>query len=360
LNTLLFSWLLNKSNKYDPKKPESPDNHNIVNDIDAVVTISGVVQGLKALEGGLPALKKTATKKINIAWNGLVAAIGVFDFSSGINIIPLLLRNQGGNFVDLISWIISPFFDPYYLEALRGAKTSEFEQINDMVPGSAYITENVVEKTKYTYKVTWKIPWPQLRYKKVLGISIGYFGIGYKDVHKYYTSYYPQAKFDENVPVGFIVGGNNRTLSMADGGGKEAYKWCKGFEIGFGVVEAYHIVRCAFIVGLFSNNTVYAYDADRARRLMRNIDTELHDIVGSSKGDGLVALSHQHIPQAMKMPDGKTVTALKNPFLGYEYFGDYSHNNIQKQAKVYKKAGEMVKRGEAKREEQIQKGIIKR
>jgi hypothetical protein len=50
-----------------------------VNNIDAVITISGIDQGLKALDGGLGAFKSRASEKINIIGNGLRAAAGIFD-----------------------------------------------------------------------------------------------------------------------------------------------------------------------------------------------------------------------------------------------------------------------------------------
>jgi hypothetical protein len=60
----------------------------------------------------------------------------------------------------------------------------------------------------------------------------------------------------------------------------------------------------------------------------------------------------------MKMPDGKTVTALKNPVLGkdkkkgYVKYSEYSHNNIHEQDKVFRTAGEMVKEGYDERRKQ--------
>jgi len=120
----------------------------------------------------------------------------------------------------------------------------------------------------------------------------------------------------------------------------------KLFEIGFAAAEIVHIAKCTALFGLLTGSPLYAADADRARRFAGDIDSELNDIKGEGRGDGLVALSHQHLPQYFTEPDtGRRHKVLPNPYLGYAEVQE-THNNILKNRDTWKTAGEMLKKGQ--------------
>ena len=48
-----------------------------------------------------------------------------------------------------------------------------------------------------------------------------------------------------------------------------------------GVAEGYHIAKCALGIGLLTGSVTFADDANKARLMMKNIDSELYDIIGS-------------------------------------------------------------------------------
>jgi len=311
--------------------------------IDAAVTVSGIDQGLKMLDGGLGAFKARGSGKINIVWNGLIAGANVFNFTPVLN-PSILLRNQGSLAADIVFSIIPPSMRTYWQEAWLTTDPNRVPQIGDMIPGSAYIRDNVVKNENYTYRVkTGTRLTTEWHSRKIWpGITIWYLWIGYVDVYGYVSVNKSLPQFNPNVPVGFIGGTNNKTLTMADGNEKAVRDVVKGLEIGFAVVEGIHIAKCVFIIGLFNGSAIYAYDADRARRFMGNIDGEIYDIIGSSQGDGLVALSHQHLPQWFTEPDtGRSYKVLPNRYLGFEKV-HANHQKITDNRDTWEHAGKML------------------
>jgi len=300
-------------------KKKYPNNTKVLNNIDAVITVSGVDQGLKMLEGGLPAFKKRVSEKVNIVGNGLRAAAGVFDIFNILgNMIP---RNAAADTVTaaftFITNILPKNIVPYFVSAWADSNSKNYQQLDDMIPEYGYVTNNVVKTVKHTYKVRTGTELAcEWRYTTVLGIKIWYLWIGNVDVYKYYTASEVIPQFDPSVPVGFIVGLNSKTIDMADDpqGIKNVLKTAEG---GFAAVEAIHIAKCVAIIGLLSGSVTYAKDADRARSFMANIESELNDLKLQPQNDGLVALESQFIPKTFKDPNtGATRTDLKNPVLG--------------------------------------------
>jgi pimeloyl-ACP methyl ester carboxylesterase len=327
-----------------------------VNNIDAVITISGIEQGLKALEGGLGAFKRRASEKINIIGNGLRAAAGIFDIFGYIDY--LIPRDKLASAFNVIIALIPKQHRPYYLEAWKSTNASRVPQIEGMIPRSKYITNNVATAVDNSYKVKTgrklSIEW---RTKKVLFVTIGYVWIGYVDVYTYYTSTEAAPKFDPKVPVGFIVGEEHSITSMNKDAEPTVKKVLKGFEIGFGVVEGIHIVKCIGIIGLFSNSPAYAVDAERAMRFCRNFDSEMYDVIGSLEGDGLAAKGNQYIPKTYAHPGtGVTKTKLTNPVLGGDpkgYVGlKKNHVSIVQDIDAFRRASGMVSEAEFERKKQ--------
>ena len=319
--------------------------------IDAVVTVSGIDQGLKMLDGGLGGFKARVNGKVNIVWNGLIACTtATFNFDPNWYLIPLVLRNNGSVAADVVLWAFSKDMRNYWAEALRSTDASKVRQIGDMIPGSGYIRDNVVKNEEYRYRTkTGTKLTAEWRSKKIWpGITIWYVWIGYVDVYAYVSVTKSLPQFNPDVPVGFIVGTNNNTLSMGDNE-QGVRVGLKAFEIGFAVAEGVHIAKCAALIGFLTGSPLYAADADRARRFAGNIDAELNDIKGESRGDGLVAYSHQQLPQYFTEPDtGRRLKVLPNPYLGYTEVKE-THNEILKNSYTWEEAGKMLVDGRKRR-----------
>lgn len=319
-----------------------------LNNIDAVITVSGINQGLPMLNGGIPGFWSRASEKINIVGNGLRASVGILDV---FNILGFLFpRDQLANTVGAASGffvkIVPERMRPYWVEAIANPRTGVLPQIDDMAPRSSYITRNIVKTVDHTYKVKTGERLTSEWRKRTSFPKIWYLWIGYVPVYSYYTMPESIPVFDSTVPIGFIAGADNNTLGM---GGNEASvrKDIKAAREFFGAVRTVHIVKNSLIVGLLSGGLTYERDAYRTEQLMANIDSELNGVKGSSQGDGLVALSSQYIPKTFKDPNtGVTRTNLKNPVLGNVKSGfvgmPYNHKDIIERAGTFYEAGLMV------------------
>jgi hypothetical protein len=331
-----------------------PKNPEYINQIDAVITVSGIDQGLKMLDGGLGAFKNRASQKVNILGNGLRAAVGICDvFYIFGSIIP---RDKTADALTIIMRIIPPNWRSYWAEAWVSTDPKKVPQIGDMVPKSDYIIQNVAKYVNHDYKVkTGTRLASEWRYKTVLGIKIWYIWIGNVDVYSYYTAYEAVPQFNSKVPLGFIVGTNNKTLGMSED--ESAIRnSLRAAEITFGVVEGIHIAKCVAIIGLLSGSVTYAEDACEAKKMMGNFDRALDEIKGSSQSDGLVAIESQYIPQTFKNPNTNvTKTILPNPVLGGNSTGyvpfNYYHNQME-QKNVFEKAAALVENGVTERKKQ--------
>ena len=328
---------------------------NSLNRIDAIITISGIDQGLKALDGGLAGLKATASSKVNIVGNGLRAALGVSDiFAVLANFIP---RNKLADGIGFFMSILPPTMGKYWEVAWRTTNIDSFPQLRDMVPRSQYIRDNVVDTKTHTYKVkTGSQLTSELRSKKVLGIKVWYLWIGYVDTYKTVSvdevtpKFNPALQSAHAVPLGFIVGLDNKSLSMADNE-KAIRDGIKAAEIAFGFVQGVHVVKSVSLVGLLTGSVGFATDANRARELMANIDSELYDIIGSKQGDGLVAFESQFIPQKFTDPNTKAERQhLRNKILGKTNDGivrmsKFNHKNIAENTATFTEAQKMIIEG---------------
>lgn len=334
-----------------------------LNNIDAVITIAGIDNGLKALEGGLGNFKSRASEKINIYGNGLRAASGLFDIFGILDkVIP---RNQSANGLSFFSYIVPQIFRPYFTEAWADPSSKAIQAIHDMSPRgpySTYIKDNVSESRVHSYKkkagTEIATEW---RYKTIWpGIKVYYLWVGTVDVYKWYEVTEIIPKFDATVPVGFIVGLNSNTLSMSELAEPLLRAQIGLAGAGFVTVEGLHIAKSVFTLGLASGSATYAKDAKVAANLMFNFDAALNDIKRSTQNDGLVALESQYIPKTFTDPNTKvTRTNLKNPVLlggslGYEKLSAYNHKNIAEKPDTFRIARQMVDAGT---KERIRQGL---
>jgi pimeloyl-ACP methyl ester carboxylesterase len=321
-------------------KKNDPDNFKKLN---AVITISGIDKGLKALDGGLGTLSNNLKSKINIFGNGLRATFGVLDYFGVLNkITPRnALADQAMIFIDFFPGELKL----YLKEAFKDPNSPDLAQIHDMAPRSNYIKTNVADITPRSYGVqTGSKVVLEWRYTRgPLGIKIWYLWIGSVPVYSYYTAYEDTPKFEMSLPVGFIVGTNSNTLSLAEGNESKIRDTLNGFGAAFVVAESWHILKSVCIIGLFTGSVTYAKDASRAYKLMHNFDSEINDIKGSSANDGLVAVESQYYPATFYHPGNKTTsTVLKNP-LGVVY-KQYNHEIIAKREDTFAEVRNMLRK----------------
>jgi len=320
-------------------------NSDDVNDIDAVITVSGAVKGVKMLDGGLGNFKRKLSNMGNTFGNGLRAGVGVFDvfyiLGSGF-----FLRDQLANKTTVFLSLIPPKWRPYWADAWVNTDPERVPQIRDMIPGSDYIKDNVVEAESIIDKV--KADAKQIKewrhnneknyspYTKMI------------DLYKIVASWKQIPKFDTDVPVGFIAGLDSNTLSMAAGMDEpvDLQGPVNGFGDFFEKVRKVHVVKKWLVIGLVSGSPAYAKDAEKARDLMRNFPSELNNMKGSSQNDGFIALESQYIPPSALNRD----KVLSDPRgKGYIPMDRNNHDNIIKNPATYYEAYRMINEGRAKR-----------
>ena len=324
-------------------KKSNPGSENNIN---AVITISGLNRGLKMLDGGLGEFKSRASEKINTLGNGMRAAIGIFPI---IDIYAQAIpRNSLANAFDIFVALIPSNWRPYYLEAWKSTDASKCPQLGGMIPNSQYIKDNVIatESTTYKEKIGERTIVTTVKDRTTDGTWVEMPTTYIVDEYRYYTITEIVTRFDANVPLGFIVGENNNTLGMHDNWVTEPLIRLTLIDaaIKYGVVQGVHIAKCVGIFGLFNGSITMAQDAGKAAQLMINFDSELNNIKGSSDNDGLVAVESQYIPKAN----------MKNRVLGSEAEGfsrvGLDHIKIERLPRAYEIAKIMVAEGKTIRE----------
>ena len=312
--------------------------------LDGVITVSGIDRGLRALEGGIPALRAKLQQDYVILKDGVKAVYGAFPtlvYSVAItsfvgDLIPFVPREiaQGvSNFLmtapDDISGVL-PYFTAFGIDvmedlayvayALQG-RENELQEINDMVPYSDYIMENVVtgdpprlEKVPDGYRSERRIFW-------LLFIPIPYMVRvpNYKLVE--IPSENEELRIGEELPIGYIVGLKGDPLSMVENQGM-----VNGIIFGVELVLALsiniHVLKTLAIFGLFTGSPIHIGNALRALKYMDNINGQINRVLGSESNDGLVARESQYYPKSMHG------NVLLGEDLGYVPFDNHHHESI--------------------------------
>lgn len=320
----------------------------IYNQISSVITVSGVDKGLKALEGGFPAVKSRAMTDVNIIWNGMRATVAAIplvgnilgfliptDLSSTINFVTGTMQTANNISVSLFDKSLYPSpIAQYVVLALNNTQTDELQEIKDMIPQSSFITNNVVSSTKHTYKVqtgtNWYLTWAS---KKLGFIRIYYLKKVTEPVYTTYATYEDVPKFNTQKPIGYIVGLKSNTLSMLDSSlENETRDVVSKMESVFNTAQIVHIVKCCGFLGLISGSVGYAQDADKAKKWMRDFDDELNELKMSTENDGLVAKESQYINKTFYNPNNGTTKIIQPKTLGRDSRGyvtfDLNHKEI--------------------------------
>ena len=286
-----------------------------LNKLQAVVTVSGIDQGIKALDGGLPAANAKIRRDAAILTEGVCGVVTnpvltqvLLDVLAIFSIYKISdLKNMWPEIWDFITKF-HRMFDAWIHPALKASTPGEaqkiladYGEIRDMIPRSNFIQQNVIESKPYPYQVqtgiTWHLGWEQVTNRW----GWKYWALRWQKspVYSTYIGYEHTSKLPKNIPIGYIVGTKNNVLSMTGSKEQDIRKVLKIAGGVFATAEAVHIAKCVGIVGLFTGSPRYAAACVKAREYCWNFDSRVNDLLGSSEHDGLVAKDSQYIPKTV-------------------------------------------------------------
>ena len=300
-----------------------------------VVTFSGIDKGLKLLENKGANFRARVYTDVSILSDGIYGTFKVLDFTPTDFISDLLLNGIYKNVFSNALYCVGDFVlctclgvtKGFAYPILNNAGWNNYAQIRDMCPQSDFVKKYVLEEKPYYYKVpsgtTLEIVWKR-----------GWLGIPYPTLERrtvYSTVQTTDAnmKVDKNLPLNFIIGGYNDSLSMADENTRNNID--KGMKIAGDVFNgAYiaHIAKCCLLIGLFTNSPVYATDCNRAADWCYNYKREINELMGESANDGLVAVSSQQLPEYSKVGSSAQTKVLNKT--NRIIYNDRNHENINK------------------------------
>ena len=300
-----------------------------------VVTFSGIDKGLKLLENKGANFRARVYTDVSILSDGIYGTFKVLDFTPTDFISDLILNGIYKNVFSNALYCVGDFVlctclgvtKGFAYPILNNAGWNNYAQIRDMCPQSDFVKKYVLEEKPYYYKVpsgtTLEIVWKR-----------GWLGIPYPTLERrtvYSTVQTTDAnmKVDKNLPLNFIIGGYNDSLSMADENTRNNID--KGMKIAGDVFNgAYiaHIAKCCLLIGLFTNSPVYATDCNRAADWCYNYKREINELIGESANDGLVAVSSQQLPEYSKVGSSAQTKVLNKT--NRIIYNDCNHENINK------------------------------
>ncbi|BDC92486.1 hypothetical protein SAMN04487977_102117 [Treponema bryantii] len=273
-----------------------------------VVTFSGIDKGLKLLENKGANFRSGLYTDVNILTDGIYGTVKVLDFTPTDFISDFIFNSifekafaDGvyalGNLF-LCNWL--GLTKGFAYPIMNNTGWNSYAQIRDMCPQSDFVKKYVLEEKPYYYKVAsgttlevvWKKGWLGIRYPTLERRTV-YSTVQTTDVNM---------KVDKNLPLNFLIGGYNDSLSMADETTRNNID--KGMRIAGDVFNAAyiaHIAKSCLIIGLFTNSPAYASDCNKAADWCYNYKREINELIGESANDGLVAVSSQQLPVYSKV-----------------------------------------------------------
>lgn len=310
---LAYATLLeNRINDNNLSTEEREQARKSFNRLKAIITVSGIDKGLLALDGGLDNVKSKIYNDVNIIKNGIAgtslnATVIVNMLLPGLLPTSTALITTANTALEvtpeeqivlgLIALLLRPEFDNYIYDAFKGGSKEELAEIYDMIPHSDFINKYICETETETVKV--QVGTKIVQEVNWVSIIFGFPIVHTKEVPIY--EYYERpvrekTKFNDRLPVGYIAGTNNDTLSMA---GEEAQRnveeVLKIMEDAFAAGRNTGIVEQILIPGFGSLISGSAtVDCELAYSWCKNYKDELNELKGSSDNDGLVAVESQY------------------------------------------------------------------
>ncbi len=306
LRVLAYATML-RNMASDPNLEESErkkalDNYNRLG---AIITMSGIDKGLKALENNFATARSKLMEDGNIVLNGIhgICKASVFLEVTERAILDTLWISTPADIVDRIALVSSDVARSYIYAAWKGGAYEMIPELYDMVPGSDFIRRNVADTETVTYKrqtgtrkyVTWeKVGW------------CWWWWVEHTEPeYTTYTVYKDHPKFSSDLPVGYIVGTDNDTLKLC---GEEAENNIRTAASVFStfceIAQIINHAKCYTTLGIgFLTGHYTAYqNCCTARDWARNIGGEMNDLMGSNENDGLVAKECQFYPKDFYNP----------------------------------------------------------
>jgi len=305
--------------------------------IQAVITVSGIDKGLKALDGGLGRLRSVIQ---NDAMTVYLGVNGVMRIDPGLMVIldvipltPLLELDQTRAFLiglipDEAGGFIKPLFYKY-------TNIDDVAELRDMTPNSEFIRKHVATTTDRMVRVpigehdVWHVTWTIFGPIPWVTREMAYtFFTMKEDV---------EVKIPPEMPVGYIVGRNSNTLSMANvkDPNNETYvrATCFALQNLFFAAGNLHLAQVGLGFGLINGSVTSSSECFAAATWMATIDAQMTEIVGSTESDGLVAKENQFVQKQFRDPGTGVVTYPHDNVVGsdprgYTEFPQYNHANI--------------------------------
>lgn len=310
-----------------------------------VITLSGIDKGLKLLEGQGSVARSTLHSDVLTLTNGVRGTLKVLDFRGGEIFTDILLYElinvgvgEGAN--ALANYLLGENFDFIY-PVLNNANINNYAQIRDMTPQSNFIKKYVIEEsTVYKQHKTQKNSYLAVEWRR------GWLGIPYPVLVTKYTpkvvkTVQVNMKVDKNLPLVFITGTNSNTLSLADPYEKTIRDGVNAAGTVFRAAEIVHYARCVLGTGLFTGSIPAAIDCNKAANWCGSIDSQLAEIIGEQKHDGLVAYSSQYLPTKSLVNTGYDTSVLSN--VKQKDYSQYNHITISRNSEAKKLAEQYVK-----------------
>jgi pimeloyl-ACP methyl ester carboxylesterase len=309
--------------------------------LEAVITISGIDQGIQALSGDLSGIRSRVLEEVDTIEKGFYAcaAESVFgQLASAMiyGIYKIINLSTGVSFNDAAMDLVankalssasgfSGYLKPALLSENKNKSATQvgLQQLDDMKPGSGYQKNFVADTLVKSYRVKDGSVWAAEWRKGWLGIP--YLWIGKKDTYKTVYVSQPLVKFDPNIPVGFIVGTRNSFDIPAGVRNQFNYLGDK-----FEEARVVHTVKSWLVYGLILGCPAYARNAENASNLVWDVDGMINKVTGSYDGDGLVARANQYYPGSFYNPQENKSTKLLNNVLkvGNSDYGEVKANHI--------------------------------
>lgn len=330
--------------------------------LSGIITVSGIDKGILALEDGFDGFKNKIYEDAAIIRDGVSGAaintnfivnsvlpglLPSFTATMTAAIATLNLPYEESLVLGFLSMIMPDLFDNYIMAAWQGGSYEELAELYDMMPQSNFIKENiaecdyVVQKRQIGTETVQTIDWVG---SFIFLIPI----IGYKEVpiYEYYNvPINEKTKFNDDIPVGYIVGTKSDSLSLTDSSDREkiedALSTMKNvFASALNAGTLTQILIPGIGTLITGSSTA---DCGVAYEWCNNYADQLNQLKGSDDNDGLVAVQSQYYAKSVhEKVLGSNLPGYQKE--GYIRYGEnHRYINPDSNKEVYRMVLSMIK-----------------
>ena len=362
LRALAYETMLRKKINSTIKLEEKAKYEELYNRLSAIITVSGANKGFRGLENDTKTFISKLEADADILLGGLnsMKEFGLvellLEISNTYNLLDEYIakylndnerfstkkRITVDNVKNLVINLLPENYKAYLKPAIKTKSVSSMPEIRDLVPGSKFIKTNVADSYSETKKIRTgtKTVWGKCK-KKIGKVSLIYYGFQTVPVYKVLSFYKDIPKFSSEIPIGYIVGANNDTLQLLEdtksdlkGIKNNTEKVMKGIDVACGVGIGVHVAKSVLITGLLTGSPKEISKLEATKKWVKDYKTEIADLLGSSKNDGLLTVESQYYPRyAYDEINDETVVVHKNVLSineseDYSVFPEYNHKTI--------------------------------